>query len=64
MNSGFDPALKFILAVAIVASLVMVGLAGYFFSRGETSNGLLLVVIVLIGYAAMGLAWTARRTKR
>ena len=63
MGTGLDPALKFIGIVAVIASIVCAGGAAYLFSRGETSNGVLLVSIILINYTAMGLAWGYRRRK-
>lgn len=63
MGTNLDPALKFIGIVAVIASIVVAGGAVYLFSRGETSNGTLLVGILLINYTAMGLAWGYRRRR-
>jgi hypothetical protein len=63
MSTGLDPALKFIGAVAVITSIVGAGIAAYLFSRGERSSALLLLLILVVGYTAMSLAWMARRRR-
>ena len=63
MGTQLDPALKFIGIVTVISSIVIAGIAAYLFLRGETSNGALLVGLLVIGYTAMGLAWGYRRKK-
>jgi hypothetical protein len=51
-----DPALTFIGTVAVIASIVLVGGAVWLFSNGEPQGAWVIVIILILGYAAMGAA--------
>ncbi len=63
MSTGLDPALKFILVVAVIASLVMLGGVVWLFANGEERGAWTVLVVLVIGYAAMGFAWIARQRR-
>jgi hypothetical protein len=58
-----DPALRFIGFVAVTASLVMAGGAAWLFTNGEPRGAWTLVVVLVLGYAAMGSAWAYANRK-
>ena len=58
-----DPALRFIFVATVIASLVMAGGVVWSFANGEVRGAITMVVVLIIGYAAMGLAWVARQRK-
>lgn len=58
-----DPAMRFIVTAAVIASLVMAGAVVWAFANGEVRGATTMVVVLIVGYAGMGLAWVARQRK-
>ncbi len=58
-----DLALKFILAVAVFASLVMVAIMVWLFANDEPQGATVILIVLVVGYTAMGLAWVVRQRR-
>jgi polyferredoxin len=58
-----DAALRVIGFVAIIASIVMAGGAAWLFANGEPRGAWTVVVVLVLGYAAMGSAWAYANRK-
>ncbi len=61
--SGLDSALKFILAATVMASLVMIGGIAWLFSNNEVQGATIMLIVLVVGYTAMGLAWVVRQRR-
>ncbi len=58
-----DLALKLILAVTVFASLVMVAIMVWLFANDEPQGATVMLIVLVVGYTAMGLAWVVRQRR-
>ncbi len=63
VKHGIDPALRFIGVAAVTASVVMIGGVVWLFLNGEPRGAWTMVVILVLGYAAMIGALTYSKKK-
>jgi uncharacterized membrane protein YqjE len=61
--SRLDSALKFILAATVMASLVMIGGIAWLFSNDEVQGAMVMLIVLVLGYTAIGLAWVVRQRR-
>ncbi len=58
-----DLALKFILAVTVFASLVMVAIMVWLFANDEPQGATVMLIVLIVGYTVLGLASAMRRRR-